>query len=203
MIAVTPKRIRKDFFTTLQQMEKDRHLYVKEPLKDFTRNGTFSFQRTMLFLTQMESHSTNREINDFFLPLGLPITQSAFVQARGKFNAEAFPALFHRFNGKYKFRKKQFGLHLLAIDGSGARQISRVRLNYLARSPRSSTTAEPAHPCLSFAHCCLLRRLTHRLPLLKFTRLNRFTLSHCGSRAPLSTLKPRLAASAPRLSTGC
>ena len=118
MIAVTPKRIRKDFFTTLQQMEKDRHLYVKDPLKDFTRNGTFSFQRTMLFLTQMESHSTNREINDFFLPLGLPITQSAFVQARGKFNAEAFPALFHRFNGKYKFRKKQFGLHLLAIDGS-------------------------------------------------------------------------------------
>ena len=99
-------------------MEKDRHLYVKEPLKDFTRNGTFSFQRTMLFLAQMESHSTNREINDFFLPLGLPITQSAFVQARGKFNAEAFPALFHRFNGKYKFRKKQFGLHLLAIDGS-------------------------------------------------------------------------------------
>ena len=35
------------------------------------------------------------------------------------------------------------------------------------------------------------------------TGLYRFTLSHCGSRTPLPTLKPHLAASAPRLCTGC
>ena len=58
-------------------MEADRSLYVKDPLRDFTREGTFSFRRTMLFMTQMESHSTNREINDFFLSLGRPVTQSA------------------------------------------------------------------------------------------------------------------------------
>lgn len=115
---MTPKRIRKDFYTTLQQMEADRPLYVKDPLRDFTRESTFSFRRTMLFLTQMESHSTNREINDFFLPLGKPVTQSAFVQARDKFNEEAFPALLQRFNGKYPFRKTKNGLHVFAIDGS-------------------------------------------------------------------------------------
>ena len=35
------------------------------------------------------------------------------------------------------------------------------------------------------------------------TGLNHFTLSHCGSRTPLPTLKPSLTASAPRLSTSC
>jgi hypothetical protein len=100
LIAITPKRIRKAFYTTLQQMEADRSLYVKDPLRDFTREGTFSFRRTMLFMTQMESHSTNREINDFFLSLGRPVTQSAFVQARDKFNDKAFPALLQRFNDK-------------------------------------------------------------------------------------------------------
>ena len=38
---------------------------------------------------------------------------------------------------------------------------------------------------------------------LYLTRLYRFTVSHCGSRTPLPTLKPHLAAPAPRLSTGC
>ncbi len=35
------------------------------------------------------------------------------------------------------------------------------------------------------------------------TRLYHFTLSHFGSQAPLSTLKPNVTTSAPRLSTGC
>ena len=38
---------------------------------------------------------------------------------------------------------------------------------------------------------------------LLLTGLISFTLSHCGSYAPLPTLKPCLTASAPRLSTGC
>ena len=56
---------------------------------------------------------------------------------------------------------------------------------------------------LSTRHCCLRPGGGYRLPFYKLTRLNRFTLSHCGSCAPLPTLKPNLAASAPRLSTGC
>ena len=51
--------------------------------------------------------------------------------------------------------------------------------------------------------CCLLHMRLHRLPHFILTRLNHFTLSHCGSHTPMPTLKPNLATSAPRLGTGC
>ena len=38
---------------------------------------------------------------------------------------------------------------------------------------------------------------------LYHTGLNRFTVSHCGSRTPMPMLNPHLTASAPRLSTVC
>ena len=53
------------------------------------------------------------------------------------------------------------------------------------------------------AHYCLRPKLEYRLPLVVLTRLNRFTLSHYGSRTPLSTLHAGLTASHARLSTGC
>ena len=53
------------------------------------------------------------------------------------------------------------------------------------------------------AHYCLRPKLGYRLPHNVLTRLNRFTLSHYGSRTPLSTLHAGLTASHARLSTGC
>ena len=53
--------------------------------------------------------------------------------------------------------------------------------------------------CISV--CGVEEHIDFRAILL--TGLNRFTLSHCGSRTPLPTLKPHLAATAPRLCTGC
>ena len=46
-------------------------------------------------------------------------------------------------------------------------------------------------------YCCLRPKEKYRLPLYITT------LSHCGSRTPLPTLKPHLTASAPRLCTDC
>ena len=72
------------------------------------------------------------------------------------------------------------------------------------RSPRSWTPTKPAvfspidH---RIAACDLRESIGFRSILL--TGLYRFTLSHCGSRTPLPTLKPHLAASAPRLCTDC
>ena len=87
---------------------------------------------------------------------------------------------------------------------SGDCQTSQVRLNYLCML---ATLLDPGGTCTSSryrsAHCCLWCRRTPRLPLYILTGLNRFTLSHCGSHAPLPTLKPGLAASVPRLCTGC
>ena len=53
------------------------------------------------------------------------------------------------------------------------------------------------------AHYCLRPKVEYRLPLVVLSRLNRFTLSHYGSRTPLSTLHAGLTASHARLSTGC
>ena len=118
MIPLTPQFIRNTFYKALHKMDANREMYVKQPKKDFTRKATFSFIQTLLFITQMESHSTTREINDYFIPRKMQITQPAFVQARDKLNDLAFPALLQSFNSMIPFHKTKHGLHLLAIDGS-------------------------------------------------------------------------------------
>lgn len=66
---------------------------------------------------------------------------------------------------------------------------------------------DPGGTCTVLAyrpvHFCLRPKLEYRLPLVVLSRLNRFTLSHYGSRTPLSTLHAGLTASHARLSTGC
>ena len=118
MIRRTPSHIRNRFYNILTEMEQNRPLYVKNPDKDFTRNSTFTFQQTILFITQMQSHSTNQELNNFFIPLHKNISQSAFCQAKAKLNSNAFPSLLRRLNQEVPLRNTKFGLHLFAIDGS-------------------------------------------------------------------------------------
>ena len=118
MIKLTPTHIRNRFYDSLAEMEKNRRLYVKHPEKDFTRSGTFTFQQTLLFITQMQSHSTNQELNTFFIPKNKQVTQSAFVQAKGKLSGNAFPGFLHKLNKKFPLRKTLSGLHVFAVDGS-------------------------------------------------------------------------------------
>ena len=72
------------------------------------------------------------------------------------------------------------------------------------RSPRSLTPTKPtiiSHNDYHIAACDQEEGIGFRSILL--TGLYRFTLSHCGSRTPLPTLKPHLTASASRLCTDC
>ena len=66
----------------------------------------------------MQSHSTNQELNTFFIPKNKQVTQSAFVQAKGKLSGNAFPGFLHKLNKKFPLRKTLSGLHVFAVDGS-------------------------------------------------------------------------------------
>ena len=97
----------------------------------------------------------------------------------------------------YKILRRGYRFH-------GNRQTSRVCKYSLVRSPRSIDPGgiSPTSRLRSvLAACGMKDYLGFRSICL--TGLNRFTVSHCGSRTPLPTLKPHLAAPAPRLSTGC
>ena len=78
-------------------------------------------------------------------------------------------------------------------------QTSQVCVYYFVRSPRSIDPGGIPPTSLYrlvLVACSEEKHLGFRSLLL--TGLNRFTLSHCGSRTPCPTLKPRLTASAPR-----
>ena len=70
-------------------------------------------------------------------------------------------------------------------------------------SPCSQTPADQVYSCITNKPCCLRPYTGNRLPLNVLTRLNHFTLARYSSHTPLPTLKPNLAALAPRLCTGC
>lgn len=75
---------------------------------------------------------------------------------------------------------------------SGTRQVSRVCTQYLVRSPRSQPSAEPAHPCIPFTHCCLLSKRTHRLPLfMDYRALSLHTFALQLSRSSAYAYPPR------------
>ena len=83
-------------------------------------------------------------------------------------------------------------------------QTSQVRLIYLCALTTLLDPGGISTALLSgrfFAVCGAWKHIDFRSILL--TGLYRFTLSHCGSRTPLPTLKPHLTALAPRLCTGC
>ena len=98
----------------------------------------------------------------------------------------------------YKILRRDYRFFL------GGWQTSQVCKYYLVRSPRSidpDGISPPSRYRLVLSACGIEDYLGFRSIYL--TGLNRFTVSHCGSRTPMPTLKPHLTASAPRLSTDC
>lgn len=87
---------------------------------------------------------------------------------------------------------------------SGTCQTSQVRLQSRCAL---ATLSDPGGTCkislyrFCITACCVIYRIGFRFSQL--TGLYHFTLSHCGSRAPLTTLKSDLAASIPSLGTDC
>ena len=114
-----PSYIKNSVLTTIRSMSDAPESFVKNPGVDFTRNRKCPLDSLLLCVLSMESHSLNREIRRFFSAKRLPmISKSAFIQQRSKLNDEAFPFLFSAVNSIAPFKRKWYGYHLLAVDGS-------------------------------------------------------------------------------------
>ena len=104
--------------SAIRQLCSVSWMFVKDPLRDFTRNRKLPFRTVISILLSMEGKSLNSELLSFFgcLP-DIPST-SAFIQQRVKISKKAFSSLFDLFvhltdnNITYK------GYRLLAADGS-------------------------------------------------------------------------------------
>lgn len=120
----TPDKVRRTFKGIIRFMARCPNPFVVHPGKDFTRNRKCTFSKMMTSIMSLESHDQDKEIYSIFQNSKSGIcredlvTSSAFVQARGKINEEAFPFLFCEFNKKIPFTRTKDGLHVLGIDGS-------------------------------------------------------------------------------------
>ena len=115
----TPAQVHSSFYRILQEMSRCPAPFVINPEADFTRQRICTFKNTILNILTMESHSLKRELFEFYRFRGNQFpTKSAFVQARGKLNAQSLWYLFHQFNQSIPFLKTFKGLHLLGCDGT-------------------------------------------------------------------------------------
>ena len=93
-------------------------MFTKSPGRDFTRSRKLPFREVISLLLSMEGGTLTTEmLKHFGCSAGIAST-SAFVQQRGKINADAFPSLFDLFVQKTDTNKLYKGLRLIAADGS-------------------------------------------------------------------------------------
>lgn len=110
--------VKRKLDSAIQQLCNVSWMFVKDPLRDFTRNRKLPFRTVISILLSMEGRSLNSELLSFFGCLSNIPSASAFIQQRAKISKEAFSSLFDLFvrltdnNITYK------GYRLLAADGS-------------------------------------------------------------------------------------
>lgn len=96
--------------------------YSIAPQKFFTRERKAGFKKLILLSVAAAKGTIFEDIRSFYTAIDCPPDMapapSAVTQQLGKFSADAFPTVFHRFNDQ--FESKTFhGFQLLACDGTG------------------------------------------------------------------------------------
>ena len=113
-----PKTIRKHLKQIIGDLSADPMLYLRDPMRDFTRTRKLSFSDTVSVVLQMEGKSTANEILNFYRSANAP-SASALRQQRNKILPDAFEFIFRRFSEACMDRSFEFhGHRLLAVDGS-------------------------------------------------------------------------------------
>lgn len=117
-MSVFAKTVKRNLVCQLENLNEIRSLFVSEPEKDFSRKRKLDFQETIRILLSMGGKSLKLELLEYFSYDIETVTNSAFVQRRGKILPEAFMHLFHTFTDTIDSSKKFDGYRLLAVDGS-------------------------------------------------------------------------------------
>lgn len=102
----------------IENMEKSKELFVKEPSKDFVRKRKLGFTDVLKLILSMDGRNAFTNIADYFdYSYEMP-SLSALIQQRNKLSSVTMPYLFNKFTSTYKDFKKIKGYRLLAVDGS-------------------------------------------------------------------------------------
>ena len=99
-------------------MSENKDKYVKNPLKDFTRNRKITFESLLMMNISMGKSTITKELMEWYeYDVKMPTT-SAFIQQRDKILPSAYEELFYTFTNSFEKKKKFEGYRLLAVDGS-------------------------------------------------------------------------------------
>ena len=110
--------VKKKLTEAISQLCEVSWMFVKDPVRDFTKKRKLPFNKVISFLLAMEGGTLTAELLKYFGYSPNIATSSAFVQQRGKIHPSAFSSLFDLFVQKTNNDKYYKGFHLLAADGS-------------------------------------------------------------------------------------
>lgn len=111
-------------------------LFVKDPLRDFTRNRKLGAETFIKVALNMQGNSLNAELLNAFPNPNERMTASAYEQQKDKILPELFEYILREFNETHLHPKRMNGYRLYAIDGSD------FNLPYSKDSPYAQTPAK-------------------------------------------------------------
>lgn len=113
-----PSYVRYSLLKSIDFMAQNLDQFVKRPGADFVRNRKCPFSTLLLFLLQMEAHSLDKEIRNYFPKPASRITKSGLIQQRQKLNDSALPFLFSELNRRIPLKRKYKNHFVFGVDGS-------------------------------------------------------------------------------------
>ena len=115
---MTVNQVKGSLSSIISELSKTPWLFLRNPMKDFTRKRKLCFRDVVFLLLSMEAKSTTNELLDYFKCAADMPTPSALRQQRDKILPEAFEFLFREFAGMRDDTALYRGYRLLAVDGS-------------------------------------------------------------------------------------
>ena len=116
---ISPQIVRKKLDKSIEVLLANSRLFVRDPLRDFTRKRAFTIKSIVEILLHMGGNSLNKELLDYFDFSIDAASSSAFIQQRDKLLSEGIGFLLHDFTNSFEDLKTYNGYRLIAVDGTG------------------------------------------------------------------------------------